>query len=78
MSADDMVRHVDGKENPLGRVYSRRSLRKELAAFSDINMMVASLPASSVPKVGKYISQKVLDWASKRWGWFLYARAVKG
>jgi ubiquinone/menaquinone biosynthesis C-methylase UbiE len=77
MSAEDMVRHVDGKENPLGRVYSRRSLRQQLSAFPDVNMMVASLPPESVPKIGRYIPQKILDWASKRWGWFLYARAVK-
>ncbi len=77
MSADDMVCHVDGKENPLGRVYSRRALRKHLSAFPEVNMIVASLPPASVPKIGKYIPQKVLDWASKRWGWFLYARAVK-
>ncbi len=77
MSDEELARHVDGEENPLGLVYSRAEVREILREFSHVDISVGSLPYQSIPRIGRYIPKALLDLASRRWGWFLYARGVK-
>ncbi|MBT3433290.1 MAG: class I SAM-dependent methyltransferase [Nitrospinaceae bacterium] len=77
MSNEALANHVDGAENPLGRVYTRVEIRQVLHEFSQIEFTVGSLPRNSVPRVGNLIPQALLDLASRRWGWFLYSSALR-
>ena len=77
MSDEALANHVDGAENPLGRVYTRDEIRVVLRDFSQLEFTVGSLPGNSVPRVGRLIPQTLLDLASRRWGWFLYSSALR-
>ena len=77
LSSEDLVKHVDGSDNPLGRVYSKREAKQMLKAFREICVNPRSLPNSSIPKIGRFIPQCILDIASRWVGWFLYVKAVK-
>lgn len=71
----EIARRIDGADNPIGRVYSRREVRGLLAPFRDVRLRVRSLPIHPLrllPGGGL-----LLDLLARRIGWFLYARAVK-
>ena len=71
----EIARCVDGADNPIGRTYTRREVRRLLASFHDVRLLVRSLSIrrlNSLPG-GNF----VLPLLTRRLGWFLYARAVK-
>lgn len=76
-SSEDLVKHVDGAENPLGRVYTRCEAEQLLEGFREIRSHLRSLPQKSIPKIGRFIPQRILDVASRWIGWFLYVKALK-
>ncbi len=77
MSSEELVRHVDGRENPLGRVYSRREAIDLLRQFRDVEVHCGSFPRESVPKIGRLLPKRILESAARCVGWFLFARGVK-
>lgn len=73
------VNEVDGSGNPKGDVYSRRELRDLLAPFVRIEMSAGLLTGEMIlPKIGGFLFPRVLLRPfERRFGWFLYAKAVK-
>ncbi len=71
----EIARRIDGADNPIGRTYSRRQVRGLLASFRDVCLHVRSLPSTPLRRLpgGGFL----LDLLARRFGWFLYARAVK-
>jgi ubiquinone/menaquinone biosynthesis C-methylase UbiE len=71
----DVARRIDGADNPIGRVFSRRQVRHLLKAFGRVELRVRSLPIRPLLRVPGGVP--LLDLFSRWLGWFLYARAVK-
>jgi len=71
----DVARRIDGSDNPIGRTFSRREVRRLLEGFRSVELLVRSLPIRPVLRApgGAFL----LDLLSRCVGWFLYARAVK-
>jgi ubiquinone/menaquinone biosynthesis C-methylase UbiE len=78
-SVKDQVNEVDGKGNPKGDVYSRRQLRDLLSAFPQVEMFAGLLTGAMIlPRVGGFLfPDTLLKTLERRFGWFLYAKAVK-
>ena len=74
---EQMVREVDGAENPKGEVYSRADMRRLLARFADVECFAGLLRADMVPTVGRLIPQHWWPRLERWCGWFLYAKARK-
>jgi len=72
-----LVDEVDGYGNPKGEVYSRRELRAMLRGFSDVETSVGLFQPWMLPRLGGFIPRPALDALGRRFGWFLYAKAVK-
>lgn len=74
----ESVNEVDGVGNPKGDVYTKEELKNFLNKFDNIEMSVGVLKGyMTLPKIGKYIPDFFLTPFEKKWGWFLYAKAVK-
>jgi 2-polyprenyl-3-methyl-5-hydroxy-6-metoxy-1,4-benzoquinol methylase len=78
-SLQEMVNRVDGDENPLGRVYSRREMADLLRGFESVETQVGCLDATHFGKewLGRLVPAPIRDRMATRWGWFLYARGRK-
>jgi SAM-dependent methyltransferase len=73
-----LVNEVDGAGNPKGDVYSRRQAVKLLRDFQRHELQVGLLrPWMVVPRGSRFIPQWFLRPFDRRWGWFLYAKAMK-
>lgn len=73
-----LLNEVDGAGNPKGDVYSRSELRTLLADFDEIEIFPGFLEGGMlIPRGGRLIPKSVLRALERRWGWFLYAKAVK-
>lgn len=77
-----LVNHVDGADNPLGRVYSRRELARLLGGC-DVVAMTAGCLREMLPPLGPirdpvaWLPQPVVRILERRFGWQLYLVAVK-
>jgi len=77
-SMQQLLNEVDGVGNPKNEVYSRAELRELLSRFSDVRMQAGLLTGPLLlPKVGRFIPDRLLKPFERRWGWFLYAKAYK-
>jgi ubiquinone/menaquinone biosynthesis C-methylase UbiE len=77
-SMKQLVNEVDGIGNPKGDVYSRRELRELLHQFDHISMFAGLLQGWMIsPKFSSILPYKILSYLAKRFGWFLYAKAIK-
>lgn len=73
-----LVNEYDGSENPKGDVYSRREMAVLLQDFKDLDMFVGYLTRDmTLPKLGRFIPDAVLQAMAPHWGWFLYAKGRK-
>jgi SAM-dependent methyltransferase len=72
-----LVDEVDGAGNPKGEVYSRRELRDLLRRFDAVQTWTGLLQPWMLPRVGRLIPPHILDALAGRFGWFLYAKALK-
>jgi len=73
-----LVNEVDGVGNPKGDVYSKAELRRLLQPFAETELFAGLLRGSMIlPVVGRFIPDRLLRPFEPRWGWFLYARAIK-
>ena len=73
-----LLNEVDGAGNPKGDVYSRSELRALLGAFGDVHIFAGFLRGGMVlPTGGRFIPKHLLRLMEGRWGWFLYAKALK-
>jgi SAM-dependent methyltransferase len=73
---EKLVNDVDGIGNPKGDVYTRRQLRRLLAAFDDIEISTGFLQGLPFGR-WRVPPRVVLRPFASRWGWFLYAKARK-
>ncbi len=73
-----LLNEVDGVGNPKGDVYSRSELRALLSGFGNIEIFAGFLRGGMLlPMGGRLIPNSLLRLFERRWGWFLYAKAVK-
>lgn len=79
LTMQEMVNEIDGKDNPLGKVYSKAEMRQLLRGFLSVSMITGCLQESHfvVKALGRMVPRPIYDWLSRHWGWFLYARAHK-
>lgn len=75
----DQLREVDGVGNPKGEVYSREELAALLSGFGGLEMFTGLLTGWMVlPGLGRFLLPRRLPGTlERRFGWFLYAKAVK-
>jgi hypothetical protein len=72
--AEDQVNAVDGAENPLGKVFSKR----ELAAWLDGDVERLDFSTGDLYiRRPHWFPTAVADWMARRWGWLLYVKAYK-
>ncbi|MDA8121147.1 MAG: methyltransferase domain-containing protein [Deltaproteobacteria bacterium] len=73
------VDEVDGIGNPKGDVFSRKELAELLSRFSGLEFFSGLLTGEMIlPVIGKALFPgSVLKRLERRFGWFLYAKAVK-
>ena len=76
----EVVRRYDGADNPLGKAYTRREVRRMLDAFVNIRIHVRSprLAGGSSPWLaGGYT--RFLEWSTinRRWGFWIVAHAQR-
>jgi len=72
------VNEYDGSGNPKGDVYSREELRTLLRDFSGHEIFAGLLEGWMVlPTFGQFIPDAFLRGFARRWGWFLYCKAIK-
>jgi SAM-dependent methyltransferase len=77
-----LVNNIDGAENPLGKVYSRRELAR-LVAGCDIMEMTAGHLRGTLPPIGPFhdpermLPPSLLSRLARRFGSCLYVAAVK-
>jgi len=76
-SAEWLSRNTDGPNNPLSRVYSRRTARALLRGFTDVRFAVACLNRRHVPLLGRHLSAGLERRVSRRLGWHLHIFATK-
>lgn len=77
-SRRQLVNEVDGVGNPKGDVYSRREATRLLQDFHQHELQVGLLrPWMVLPRGSRFIPQALLRPFERRWGWFLYAKALK-
>lgn len=72
-SAQDQVNAVDGMENPLGQVFSRRDLISMMPGFGGFEFNTWELffrHAGRIPR-------PLREFLAAHWGWFLYVKANK-
>jgi len=73
-----LVNEVDGVGNPKGDVYSKNELDVLLCNFKNIEYSVSVLRGWMIaPKIGKILPDFLFKPCEKKWGWFLYAKAIK-
>jgi len=78
-SIRQQVNEVDGFGNPKGDVYTRSDLLELLAPFERIEMFAGLLTGEMIlPRIGGFLFPRILlRLFERRFGWFLYAKAVK-
>jgi len=69
-----LVNEVDGRTNPKGEVYSKAELRAILETFDVTDLFAGCL--GKLPLSGTVV-RRALGPLERRWGWFLYVRAIK-
>lgn len=73
-----LVNEVDGIGNPKGDVYSEKQLKELLSGFAEHEMFAGLLKGwMLVPIIGRFLPDILLRLFEKRFGWFLYAKAIK-
>ena len=73
-SADDWIRVYDGKDNPLGKAYSRSSIRTMMSQFSDLSLRACDPIRRNVPGFVNTINQTLFA----RWfGFWMIAKGTK-
>ena len=77
LSIQDLVNKVDGKDNPLGKVYSRNDVKKMLSGFKHVKMMTHLVEAYEIPLIGRLIGKRGRGMLSTYFGWFLYSWGIK-
>lgn len=77
VSIQDLVNKVDGKGNPLGKVYSRNDVKRMLSSFKHVKMMTHLVEAYEIPLIGHLIGKRVREMLSIYFGWFLYSWGIK-
>lgn len=76
VSRQMLINEFDGGENPLGKVYNQNEMVKMMRGFSGFEFMVDWIIPNHYP-TGRLWSNKLSAYLAKRWGFFLYIRAVK-
>jgi SAM-dependent methyltransferase len=74
---DWLNRNTDGPENPLARVYSRRTARRLLRRFADFRFAVVCLNRRHVPLIGRHLTPALEARLGSRLGWHLHIFARK-
>lgn len=73
-----LVNEVDCRGNPKGDVYSKTELRKLLDGFRDPELFAGLLGGNdTLCRVMRLVPGAIATWLERRWGWFLYVRAVR-
>jgi ubiquinone/menaquinone biosynthesis C-methylase UbiE len=76
--ASRLVNEVDGAGNPKGDVYTKAELAGLLRQFDQIHMFAGLFQGYMlVPKLGRYIPDRLLRPFERLCGWFLYAACIK-
>ena len=77
-SRQQLVNEVDGAGNPKGAVYSRGEIRRLLHRFEVRETVAGSLQGwMLLPALGKHLPDAWFRPFERRWGWLLYASALK-
>ena len=78
-TSERIVNEVDGKDNPLGRVYTKADMMDLLIGFDPVEVRAGSLEPSHFGKeaLGRLVPRGIRNRLGRHGGWFLYARAVK-
>lgn len=78
-SLERLVNEGDGIGNPKADVYSRDELRKLLVSFKDLDLSIRMLKGYHLFfKLGHFVPDLFMRPFERRWGWFLYAKGIKG
>ena len=73
-----LVNEVDGRGNPKGDVYSKAELRKLFEGFRDPELFAGLLGGSgALRRLMRPVPRWFATWLERRWGWFLYVRAIR-
>lgn len=75
-----MSRYVEYSEHealPLVKAYTRQQARDLFAPFSRVNIEVNQLTRGELKFISRFISNKMFDRLSRKWGWNLIIKAVK-
>ena len=75
-SIQQSVNEVDGTGNPKGDVYSRAELRALLGRFERMEIFAGVCPWYKLRAAARAVPPGLREWIDRRWGWFLYAKAV--
>ena len=75
-SMQQSVNDVDGVGNPKGDVYSRSELRHLIGRFDQVDIFAGVSPWYKLGVAARVVPASVREWVDRRWGWFLYAKAV--
>ena len=74
----ELVNEFDGAGNPLGKVFSKRQIKKKLNLFSDIKIFLGYLDAGDIIPFGsRFLPRQLFKLLEKLLGWNLYAKAFK-
>lgn len=74
----ELVNDFDGIGNPLGKVFSKRQIKKKLNLFSDIKIFLGYLdPGDIIPFGSRFLPKNLFKFLEKLLGWNLYAKAFK-
>lgn len=77
-SLQQLVNQVDGMENPKGDVYSRKEMKKLLSNFKIQKIFAGSVRLQDIACYkNRPLLLKFLKLFEKKFGWFLYAKAIK-
>jgi SAM-dependent methyltransferase len=77
-SMQELVNEFDGDGNPLGKVFSKNQLKKQLKLFSDIQMFTGYLDVGDViPYGSRFLPRQLFKFLEKLLGWNLYVKAFK-
>jgi SAM-dependent methyltransferase len=75
---ETLVNEVDGPGNPKGEVYSKAELRALFEGFREPELFAGLLGGSdALRRVMRPVPRPLATWLERRWGWFLYVRAVR-
>jgi ubiquinone/menaquinone biosynthesis C-methylase UbiE len=75
-SVQEFVNWYDGKENPLGKIYTKRGIKEMFSKFSNVTVEVHWFPKRFI-SLGSKIPKRLLRFFDKRIGFLIFIKGYK-